>query len=865
MSGPFAPLNNLSIQLQVAGSSGQNQQSIELPLERPLAARNIQFQAQQMSMEVKVQGRWQSIALPLESSQSALIGVKIDAANLQIKADGSVLIKPTPIHLPLDKAQQFMALLATLSGQQSTSKAPINQVQLNAQFQGGQTITLAQLNASFHIDKNTAQLLKNGAQLVALELSVQQGKLISQLVLRDGARIPAPLPLDKLSQALIKAAPALQIEVPPSQLQAHVSLKKEHGAIAALIKILSVTLTRTQTSLLAGTPTPTHLQLNSKGQLQLQVPPAPINLKTTLDTISTGPLTLLTSAKLDPSHITNTSSQRPMGITPSIEAAVPKHLMQQQASGQNAALQTNSLWQRAQQHLQLWQASFANKESGSVNQRSGLIPVHQLLQSPAKALLSPLLSVSLARPTPSNVVDSALTTAQLSQLLALKDVRGFSELHASEGARTANEIKQAMLSTTLLSSNNPKQQPPNANSTPSSALSTNAVVAPTAATSFIDAIPSIIRHKSPLLTLIVQMQNVLKASVAPSNTTQFNLHSSATPLVLRPASGFPHAPNSLLSPLLPPPTSNETLLNQVLTPLPLTARIMAPLLKQFAPAQQLTQHMAQLDKALSNAPTELKAMVNQAFSRMMNVTMPAPLMTAQVMAHLQPTSLSAAQYHTSFAGQIDALVTTLASSAIFAAQPQAATGTANTVLMPLINLLMGQAPSSGVADTLMQQLQSPSAQALLADLNFLQQSMSPQSSAPQPAASQDSNPLVQLFLPMRLPPDVGQTHLSLGRYKQKNQKGEYQDVWFVRMQFDYAKLGELSVQAHLCKQTLNCELRANTSQLANLAKQHSDDLRRNLQQHGLGVAQIKVEKVSEQQAQQWQKFYKRHSIVNLKV
>ncbi|MEO2266874.1 flagellar hook-length control protein FliK [Pseudoalteromonas sp. YIC-656] len=839
MSGPFAPLNNLSIQLQIAGSSGQNQQSIELPVERPIAARNIHIQAQQLSMEVNIQGRWQNVSVPLKSPQSALIGLEIDAANLQIKADGSVSIKPAPINLPLDKAQQLMTLLASVTGQQSALKTPSNPVQLEAKLQGAQTISLAQLSASFHIDKGTAQLLKNASQLVALELSVQQGKLISQLLLSNGARIPAPLTTDKLSQALIKASPALQIAVPPSQPQADISLTKEQGAVAALMKILSVPLTRSQFALLAGPPTPANLQVGTQGQLQLQVPPVAINLKTALDTKAAGSLTLLSGTKANSPQAAPVAPNQPFNTKVLTNTVTANQLLQPQEGSQTTSSQSNSLWQRAQQHLQIWQTSLANKSGSFPSQSLPLSTSQLLLKSPVSALLSPLLQISLARPTTHIMGDKMILPSQVSQLLALKNQFAVSEPSMSQSAALTTKVQHPLAQTRVLTPQH-------------------------AATALLDAIPTAIKTKAPLLALIVQMQNVLKGTVVPTKVASMAPNQSApllnSPLLITASEAKTLSPN-----LLTLPTNINSSLSQALTPLPLTARLMAPLIKQFAPAQQLSQHISNLDKALNNAPVELKNMVNQAFSRMMNVAMPAPMMSAQVMAHLQPQSLSAGQYQMSFAGQIDALVSTLASSAIISAQPQFSQSAANTALMPLINLLLGQSPTAPAADTLMQQLQSPAAQALLADLNFLQQSMSPQASAQQALNQQDSNPLVQLFLPMRLPPDVGQTHLALGRYKQKNNKGEYQDVWFVRMQFDYAKLGELSVQAHLCKQTLNCELRANTSQLANLAKQHSDDLRRNLQQHGLGVAQIKVEKVSEQQAQQWQKFYKRHSIVNLKV
>ena len=378
------------------------------------------------------------------------------------------------------------------------------------------------------------------------------------------------------------------------------------------------------------------------------------------------------------------------------------------------------------------------------------------------------------------------------------------------------------------------------------------------------SVPSLVRQQAPLLALIVQMQGLVKTSIQHRPPGTENAQASLPEPIKDTNSSAGFSAN----------TQADKGVGAILTPLPLTQALTQKLQQLLTPGQLVRHHLTQLDTQLMQAPKELQQLVNQAFAKMIGPHTSSVQNAAQVQAQLQPWTMSSQQWQSSLSAELDQLVTALVAAPIVGAQSAASTqalasAQSSNSLLPLLQLLLGtsgKTPEAQLrADNLLQQLQSPAAQALLEQLAPIQQQMTPQASLQSQGAQPDNNALVQLLLPMRLPPDIGHSELLLGRYQKKNNKGETHQVWFVRMQFDYGKQGELSVQVQLSQQQLNCALKASSHTLSELAQQHSEDLRRNLQQHGLSVPAIEVQQVSEQQARRWQKFYRRHSIVNLKV
>lgn len=126
----------------------------------------------------------------------------------------------------------------------------------------------------------------------------------------------------------------------------------------------------------------------------------------------------------------------------------------------------------------------------------------------------------------------------------------------------------------------------------------------------------------------------------------------------------------------------------------------------------------------------------------------------------------------------------------------------------------------------------------------------------------DTQLLLSLFLPMKLPSECKQTELQIGQYKRKAKENmPEKTVWFVRLNFDYANQGKISAHAELMDKSLDIQLLASTVQARQLAAPHIDGLRRKLSEHGLQVSEIALS----ENAEQVELFFNSHSIVNIQV
>ncbi|WP_105190499.1 flagellar hook-length control protein FliK [Pseudoalteromonas sp. T1lg48] len=782
MSGPFAPLTNQASALEINVSSSAKPQP-PLPQEQPLAARNIRIEHQQISMEVRAsgrlqgrpQGQWQSVTLTLNPPATQLAGLRLESAEIRLGVNGQLQLRPSEINLNVEKAQLLYHLISALAAPKNSGNT-VQTLQLAAYLDNQGRIQLPQLAASLQINNAALALLGEGTQALAVELSLMQGqsRIQAHLLLNNQTRLPLPLADNKLMQWLVNSAPRLELTPhtsapgsPTAQSLAQLLLTLAHGQQTALTQVV---LRQGEVALLLGQPQPVVAKLDNSGQLQLQLQPPSLRLHTQTSALAGAKTPMPDSGELRVKTMATTA-------------------------GSNSKANTRTA-QLLPQVLS-WQGALYNKLMGAAKQANALALPPTLLQSQAKALLTPVLQVSPMRPQ-----------AELSQM-------------------------QIQSQTSMPS------------------------------------IPSLVRQHAPLLALIVQMQGLVKASI---DTRQPSAD-------LSPGSQPHSQPGPIANGGYPAniQTSKVIGASVALAPLPLTQALTHKLQQLVTPGQQVRHHLTRLDSHLMQAPKEIQQLVNKAFARMIGADTPITQSAAQIRAQLQPWTLPQPQWQSSLSAELDRLITALIAAPVIGAQgattlaqvqPQV-----NNGLLPLLQLLLGNgarvSEQAGRAENLLQQLQTPAAQALVDDLVPLQQQMTPQLSAHPGAqaqvAQQDNNALVQLLLPMRLPADVGHSELTLGRYQQKNKQGQTQEVWFVRMQFDYGKLGELSVQAQLNQQKLNCALRASSHALSELAQQHSEDLRRNLQQHGLSVPAIEVQQVSEQQARQWQQFYRRHSIVNLKV
>ena len=66
--------------------------------------------------------------------------------------------------------------------------------------------------------------------------------------------------------------------------------------------------------------------------------------------------------------------------------------------------------------------------------------------------------------------------------------------------------------------------------------------------------------------------------------------------------------------------------------------------------------------------------------------------------------------------------------------------------------------------------------------------------------------------------NAAQTEITLGQYKKPSaDKLEPKNVWFVRLNFDYADLGQLQITAELMDKSLDCQLLASSQEVSAIA------------------------------------------------
>ncbi|CAM3943479.1 flagellar hook-length control protein FliK [Pseudoalteromonas byunsanensis] len=312
---------------------------------------------------------------------------------------------------------------------------------------------------------------------------------------------------------------------------------------------------------------------------------------------------------------------------------------------------------------------------------------------------------------------------------------------------------------------------------------------------------------------------------------------------------------------------------------PIERKLLEPLLKLVAMSpkqstealnsQVATEKVAQLSQYKDPQSVDMTKLVHQAFSRMIDAN---NISANHVMAELnslvpglvsQYSQTSTPLSASSFTQALDKLLVTLLASPR-ATAPQSLPENIDQTqrLNALLETLLPNAKSIATKQALphLQQLNN----ALLSDLAQVQNTLT--SSVQITPASQkvdsETQLLLSLFMPMKLPSECKQTELQIGKYKKPAKaKMPEKTVWFVRLNFDYAHLGKLSAQAELMDKALDCQLIANTQQVCSLAEPHLDALRRKLCAHGLQVNEITLS----EDAQQTHTFYEQHAIVNIKV
>lgn len=304
---------------------------------------------------------------------------------------------------------------------------------------------------------------------------------------------------------------------------------------------------------------------------------------------------------------------------------------------------------------------------------------------------------------------------------------------------------------------------------------------------------------------------------------------------------------------------------------PLEKLLLATVLKQTATApieqKEASKHVlsSQLNTIVTKAAdqgTDLNRLVNQAFNRMLSVSNLHPTtIQREILSTIKPTQLTSDTLQSSFNRGVEQLSLSILAAPIINQNPTAVSINNQSGLEALLQVLLPSFKTGNNTNKLLEQLQQPQVQALAGELTQIKNTLS-QVQAPVLSQQPDTNSLVQFLLPMKLPPEAAQTEISLGQYKKpNNDKLADKNVWFVRLNFDYAELGKLQITAELMDKALDCQLLASTQAVSALAHPHLDNLRSKLAKQGLQVGDLNLKRADDNH----QAFYQSHAIINIKV
>ncbi|MCP4588988.1 flagellar hook-length control protein FliK [Pseudoalteromonas sp. NFXS39] len=276
---------------------------------------------------------------------------------------------------------------------------------------------------------------------------------------------------------------------------------------------------------------------------------------------------------------------------------------------------------------------------------------------------------------------------------------------------------------------------------------------------------------------------------------------------------------------------------------------------------QLTEKLVALSEQNTSSSVDLNRLVNQAFNRMISSqNMHPTTIERELLSILRPTALPSQTQQASFSQGLEQLAVATLAAPIINQAPTNLSFNNQTGLDALLQVLVPNFKAVN-GSKLLEQLQQPAMQAMAAEASQLKNTLAQVQTTPI-NQQQDNSALAQFFLPMKLPPDTGQTEISLGQYKKPSKnKLEAKNVWFVRLNFDYAQLGKLQITAEVMDKAVDCQLLASSQEVTALAHPHLETLRHKLAGHGLNVGELNLQ----QGTSSHQAFYKSHAIINIKV
>ncbi|MBH0059942.1 flagellar hook-length control protein FliK [Pseudoalteromonas sp. NZS71] len=784
-----------------------------------LAAKNIQFSKDSITLDVFIDKHWQTLRLGTTSAPQNL--QKIASANIQLSPDGKQLnITPNTTTLTLNQPVQLQRLLNYVSTGTEVQSKPMD---LQVVMSPTPKLVVDKLNASIAINKDVAQLLLTEQPLKVVVSTTNKGAQLNVINRFADTIHTQPLSQTKLTKLLVALLPSAQLQATPKL--AILTHPQKSGSFTTPI-------TNQQVSELPSTPIKVNL-INQADKLLIKTDTN--NIKVTLNNSFSKPFNeLLLAQKSSVPEIPFSAST--IKASPLLTPNSPiKSWLQNSFSDLKTRINDAVKYFESKPFAAANKPELMPPSASSAIQRPGL--VMQLTVSPLNRVnITQNVSTALNSNTSNTLPEHFSRLPPLVQLT--QQIKGSVSVWQSPSntATTYTPITSNITQNEVASA-----KPSNLNASQLSArsISTNS------------KIDTLIKPTSEVVT-----KGQTTSSVQP--VINGNNQNSVNPATIK----------NILP--LAEPLSNIASRSQMLQPI--EAKLLSTLLKLpdatipmdrvAGNKQLLSSQITDITNRATKETPDLTRLINQAFNRMVssNNINPATIQR-EVLATLQPSQLTGDILQSSFTKGLEQVAVSILAAPIISQSVTPISFNNQTGLDALLQVLIPTFKTGNAGAKILEQLQQAQVQALASEIVQVKNTLT-QVSVSTPNQQPDTNPLAQFLLPMKLPPEAAQTEITLGQYKKPSaDKLEDKNVWFVRLNFDYAQIGQLQITAELMDKALDCQLLASSQEVSAIAHPHLDNLRSKLAKHGLQVGELNLKRGDANN----QAFYKSHAIINIKV
>ncbi|KAA1154591.1 flagellar hook-length control protein FliK [Pseudoalteromonas sp. FUC4] len=790
----------------------------QLPSE-VLAAKNIQFSKDSITLDVFIDKHWQTLRLGTTSAPQNL--QKIVSANIQISPDGKQLnISPNSTTLTLNQPVQLQRLLNYVSTGTEIQSQPMD---VQVAVSPSPKLVIDKLNASIAINKDIAQLLTTEQPLKVVVSTTNKGAQINVINRFADTVHSQPLSQTKLTNLLAALLPSAQLQVTPKL--AILTHPQKSGSFTTPIN-------NQQLAELPNTPIKVNL-VNQADKLFIKTDTN--NIKVTLNNSFSKPFNeLLLAQKSNAPEVAVSASN--IKVNPLLTLNSPiKSWLQNSFSDLKTRINDAVKYFENKPFATISKSELTQLSTLPTQQKTSL--AIQLSESPLNRVnITQSVSTALNNNT-SNILSEHFSRlppiVQLTQL-----VKGSVSVWQTP-ANTATTYTPITNNTTLGEVASAKPSDLKASQLSSLITSENSKSN---------------TLLNPTNEVVTKGLTTSSAQLAINDNNQNNTSTVITKSIT----------------LLTEPLSNAHSRSQMLQPI--EAKILSTLLKlpdATTPTDRLAYNKQLLssqitditNKATKDTP-DLTRLINQAFNRMVSSNNINPTtIQREILATLQPTQLAGDMLQSSFTKGLEQVAVSILAAPLISQSVTPISVNNQTGLDALLQVLIPTFKMGNTGAKMLEQLQQAQVQALASEIVHVKNTLT-QVSVSTPNQQPDTNPLAQFLLPMRLPPEVAQTEIILGQYKKPSAgKLEDKNVWFVRLNFDYAQLGQLQITAELMDKALDCQLLASSQEVSAIAHPHLDNLRSKLAKHGLQVGELNLKRGDANN----QAFYKSHAIINIKV